>query len=78
MTTEEAIKVARILLTADNWCPNCQDDLLEHMRHAFPEHVATINDTAARQEELKKSLDAAIDAWQETHEGPMPTVTDVA
>lgn len=43
MTDEDAIKVAKIMLTADDWCPSCQCDLIKQLADAFPEHAAAIN-----------------------------------
>jgi hypothetical protein len=44
MTDAEVRTVARIMLTADGWCSNCNSDLLDQLRVAFPEHTVAISE----------------------------------
>jgi hypothetical protein len=77
MTPEDAITVTKIMLTADHWCSTCQNNLLDLLRRAFPEHIDVINATAARSTELEEAVGAAQDRWFDSCEGPEPTVLDV-
>jgi hypothetical protein len=37
MTLDEAKKIATIIVTADNGCQYCVDDLVKHLNSDFPE-----------------------------------------
>lgn len=48
MTQDEIKKVAKILLTADSWCSNCQAGLFDQLLKAFPEHETAIKYVRSR------------------------------
>lgn len=37
MTEQDAIKIIKIMCTADSWCSNCNNALLEKFGDAFPQ-----------------------------------------
>lgn len=53
MTQDEIKKVAKILLTADSWCSNCQHDLFSRLLRAFPEHESNIKNVKARARQIE-------------------------
>lgn len=60
MTPEEAIKVLKVLYTADGGCRYCAEALIEKFNLVFPEH-ATSYDKAAQDmalDEVEKEEDA--------------------
>ena len=62
MTDAEMKTVARIVMTADNWCSTCQRALLVQLRHAFPDHVKTIN-AVENDETLRERYATALNDW---------------
>ena len=44
MTIEEARKIAKVIQTADGWCPTCVQSLMDRMAYAFPDFSWTYVD----------------------------------
>jgi len=62
MTDDDAVKVAKIALTADGWCSTCHRHLIEQLMAAFPENAAAIGGVYDRAREWE-------DAWREANDG---------
>ncbi len=78
MTADEITKVAKIALTADSWCPNCQAGLFEELRKAFPAHTDTIDQVWSDRERIERSYrDAVSKTWDNFEDDP-PNVWEVA
>jgi hypothetical protein len=81
MLEADVIKVAKIMLTADGWCINCQDGLLAQLEKAFPEHAASIHAVKADKEAIKQRFRDAEDMWIDTdsdNKGNQPQVWDIS
>ena len=68
MLSSEAIKVLKIMATADNWCSTCSSSLIELFGKAFPkfEVIAENFDIEALKEAYDKKNDENIekDIWE--------------
>ena len=74
MTDEELITVAKIMLTADSWCSNCQVGLFNQLREAFPNRTKLIDSVWNDRESLECRLREAMNIWYDTYEGLEPQV----
>lgn len=75
MTDEEIATVAKIMLTADSFCSNCQSGLFDQLRTAFPGHVATIERIWSKRDEIEAAyLEMGEDQWEG---GPVPDMTRI-
>lgn len=73
MTPEEMEKVAKIALTVDSWCSNCQHDIFAQLRAAFPEHVAILDLVKEHEEIIHRAYyDQQAAFWND--DGPQPDV----
>lgn len=55
MTDSEAIIIAKIMLTADNWCSACSDNLISQFQLAFGGHDAMIQSVKLSRDDLRRS-----------------------
>lgn len=55
MTPEDIAKVAKIMLTADGFCPTCGVALLNQLKRAFPEHEAVIEHVRSKSGEIRQA-----------------------
>lgn len=60
----DMVKIAKIMVTADNWCETCGSGLLGQLKTAFPEYVATINEVWNDRGGLFSRWVAARDKWE--------------
>ena len=74
MTKDEIRKIAKIMLTADNWCGSCSSALLEDMREAFPQHADAIKAVEEKAATIEQRFRVAVDAWDYGPEEKRPRV----
>ena len=74
MTKEEMEMVAKIALTVDSWCSNCQHDIFDQLRACFPEHLATIEKIWDRRETIHDEYRKMESAFWDSQDAPKPNV----
>ena len=75
MTKDEAEIVAKIMLTADNFCSTCYHALLEQFAEAFPEHAGVAKHIGCRANDIEHTYHEAHARWVDADEvGEEPRV----
>lgn len=77
MTREEMETVAKICVTADNFCSTCVNDLFDLLLKAFPQHADIIDEIRKSSGDLEERLNKARDKFFENYEGDEPTILDL-
>ncbi len=72
VTEDEIVAVAKICLTADDWCKVCAGNLIEELQRAFPDWQGTIQGIWDKADDYRQLFNEKCEFGQ-----PDPSVTDI-